>query len=813
MKIKQNLITQYTSQAVTHPALVSSDFFQVFADALTDLCFIFDKDLRILYLNRKAMEYSGVEVREEIIGQFLQDLIPTSIETGIKDDYLRVLETGEPLLRETTETVPVGTRHFSVRAFKVGENLGVIALDVTKHKKRELEKQKNLDQIQRYVKETIDLHVQINTEGNITYANKILGNILGLGIKDLPGMPFFELVHQDDREKLLSGYQRWTDDKITIARLENRLVGINGQIHSMFWTINIVYDADNNPILMNCIGRDITELRQVEERAFLQADIIEQLHDAVVTTDTDLNIIEWNKEASSLFGYTKEEVLGTSVAILLASKEDNFLHRRMKIPLENTIDGIDTEIEFIKKDTSQFSGHVRFSLLKDKNSTELGYIAAIIDVSNQKQTLKELQLSEDRLKNAQRIAMLGHWEWNIQRGNLWLSDEIYKIFKLDSTKTDIPPNILFSMVHHEDKSALEEKVMLCRDDGVNFDHQYRIIDDSGTGKIVHEQGELIRDSEGEALVMTGTIRDITVQKKIEDELRRYQTQLEEMVQERTQHIENLNKELLETSRQAGMAEVATGVLHNVGNVLNSINVSVNITSRALQKLETQNITRVSQLLQEHKNNLGYFLDQTDKGQQLTEYLSQLSGFQDKLLGTLNEELKSMENHVNHVKHIVRMQQSHTHAKAIKEVVYLSEVFDQAITISGLKSDRLKIELETEYDEPDQIEIEVHKLLQILVNLLSNARESVLSNDDKDKQIIVRTQCNEQYIQISIEDSGVGIDEPDQDRVFSMGFSTKPDGHGYGLHTSANLAAELGGMINAKSKGKGEGACFTLRIKR
>lgn len=813
MKTKQSPKSQYVSQAVTHPAWVSGDFFQVFADALTDLCLIYDKDLRILYLNRKAMEYSGVEAREEIIGQYLQGVSPTILETGIREDYLRVLETGEPLLRETTETVPVGTRHFSVRAFKIGENLAVIALDITKPKEKELENQKNLDQIQKYVEETIDLHLQVNTEGNITYANKVLGNILGLGVKDLPGMPFFELLHQDDQGKLLSEYQRWTDDKTTIARLENRLVGINGQIHSMFWTINIVYDADNNPLLMNCIGRDITELRQAEERAFLQADIIEQLHDAVVTTDTDLNIIEWNKEASSLFGYTKKEVLGTSVTRLLATKEGNFLHKRMKIPLRNSIDGIDTEIELVKKDNSQFIGHVRFSLLKDKNKTESGYIAAIIDISSQKQTLKELQLSEDRLRNAQRIAMLGHWEWNIQKGTLWLSDQIYNIFKLDSTRTDLPSNALFLMVHREDQSALEEKIMLCRDDGVKFDHQYRIIDDSGTGKIVHEQGELIRDAEGEALFMTGTIRDITAQKEVEEELRQYQTQLEEMVQERTQHIEKLNKELLEASRQAGMAEVATGVLHNVGNVLNSINVSVNITTRALHKLETQNISRVYQLLKDHKNNLGYFLDQTDKGQQLTEYLSQLSEFQDKLLRTLNEELKSMENHVNHVKHIVRMQQSHTHAKAIKEEVYLSEVFDQAITISGLKSDPLEVILKTEYDEHDQIEIEVHKLLQILVNLLSNARESVLSNDNKDKRIIVRTQCNEQYIQISIEDSGVGIDEPDQDRVFSMGFSTKADGHGFGLHTSANLAAELGGMINAKSKGIGKGACFTLRIKR
>lgn len=790
----------------------TTNFFEVFTDSSSDLCLIYDKDLRIVYLNNKALEYSGVESKEALIGVSVEDLVPTIVETGVKEDYLKVLETGVPLFRESVESVPSGKVHFALRAFRVSDYLAVVASDITDLKAKEVADRRNLRKVEQYIEETLDPCVILDGTGNIVFVNPAFCRILKISSNKLKNLKLTRFVHATEQENMDSILQTWIESGETIGQLENRLTDTDGKVHHIAWNINLVRTPANEIEQLTLIGKDLTELRKAEEKAILQAEIIEQVHDAVITTDLNGNIIEWNREATRKFGFNRDEIIGKELTILIAHNAADIDLNRLEKTLSNNGE-VESKLNFLRKDGSEFPGEIRFSPLIDKNEERKGYIGVVSDLTQINQMLENLRTNEKRLINAQRLATLGYFEWNIQNDSLWISDELYDIYKVSRTNHSMKPNKLFRMAHPDDQSIIEKMILEAVKKCKGFDHEYRINDADGAEKIVHEQVEIISGEEGQALLMTGAIQDITQRKKAEEKILSYKNQLEEMISERTHQIESLSRELIESSRKSGMAEVATGVLHNVGNVLNSINISVSMLSTNVDRLESQKIKRVCELLEENKAELGNFFSESEKGIQLVDYLQLLSKDQENVYQTLKTELNSVEKHVDHIKHIVRMQQFHATSEGIKEERRLSQLLEEATVITGLNSDDTNIELKRDYDTEDKIVIETHKLLQILVNLLSNAKDSVLNNGNSEKKIIISFKSTENDCNVTIEDNGVGLESIDPDRIFSMGYSTKPDGHGYGLHTSANLATEIGGSIRAHSEGKNKGACFTLRFNR
>lgn len=788
------------------------NFFELFTDSSNDLCLICDKSLRIFYLNNKALEYSTMDTKEQIIGLAIQDLTPSVVETGLKEDYLRVLATGEPLLRETTETVPVGTKHFSVRAFKVDDYLAIVATDITELKEKEITSLNNLKKVEQYIDDTLDPFVALDASGKILFTNPALCRILNRGKDEIVDLNLVNFLHALDQPNMRSLLHEQSESSGTIWQLENRLIDLDGETHFIAWNINLQRTPSGDIEQLMLVGKDLTDLRKVEEKLILQANVIEQVHDAVITTDLEANIIAWNREAARKFGYSREDILGRNLTEILANDLTPMDRKRLEDIL--VLDSeIDTQRVFLKKDGTEFPGNIHFSALRDKDQERRGYIGVVTDLTQHNRMLNDLRLSEKRLTNAQRLAALGYFEWNIQNETFWMSDELYAIYQIKQSAKSLKANTLFKLAHADDKHLLEKTIMNSVKECTGFDIEYRIIDTKGNEKFVYEQVEIIPDEGGQALLMTGTIQDITQRKNAEKKILLYKNQLEEMIRERTQHIEELSKELIESSRKAGMAEVATGVLHNVGNVLNSINISVSMLSSNLDRLDSRSIHKVRNLLEENKNSPENFFDANGKGLQLIEYLQLLANDRENVHKTLYKELETIEQNVDHVKHIVRMQQSHANSKGIKEERRLSDLLEEAIVIADLSTSQPEILLKRDYDTGDLVDLETHKLLQILINLLTNAKDSVVASANNNKQICLSFKCMDPEIEISVEDNGVGMESSDPDKIFSMGYSTKPDGHGYGLHTSANLTAEIGGTIKVYSEGNNKGARFTLRFNR
>jgi signal transduction histidine kinase len=278
-----------------------------------------------------------------------------------------------------------------------------------------------------------------------------------------------------------------------------------------------------------------------------------------------------------------------------------------------------------------------------------------------------------------------------------------------------------------------------------------------------------------------------------------------------EEIERVHLRLLETSRQAGMAEVATNVLHNVGNVLNSVNVSASLVADNARKSKICYLGKAVSLLEEHRTDLGGFMTIDPKGRQLPGYLKQLS---EQLTGEQHQaitELELLRQNVEHIKDIVSMQQSYARISGVTEIVKVSDLVEDALRMNTGSLARHEIELIREYSEVPPVNVDKHNVMQILVNLIRNARNACDDSDRPDKKIWLQISLSEVGVQIAVVDNGVGIPPGNLTRIFNHGFTTRKGGHGFGLHSGALAAKELGGSLTVHSEGLGCGATFILKL--
>jgi PAS domain S-box-containing protein len=302
-----------------------------------------------------------------------------------------------------------------------------------------------------------------------------------------------------------------------------------------------------------------------------------------------------------------------------------------------------------------------------------------------------------------------------------------------------------------------------------------------------------RDQAGEIIGTFGISKDITVIKEAEAQL------------------EQLHRQLLETSRQAGMAEIATNVLHNIGNVLNSVNVSASLVVDSVKKSRVASLAKVAAMLREHEHDLGTFITSDAKGRQLPVYLGQLA---EQLLADQKlavHELDLLVKNIEHIKDIVTMQQSYARVSGVKEIINLRELVEDSLRMNIGALERHRVEVIREFEDLPLVNIDKHKVLQILVNLIRNAKHACQESERLDRRLTVRMTNGEGRIKISVADNGIGIPPENMTRIFNHGFTTRKDGHGFGLHSGALAAKEMGGSLAVRSDGIGKGATFTLDL--
>jgi len=311
------------------------------------------------------------------------------------------------------------------------------------------------------------------------------------------------------------------------------------------------------------------------------------------------------------------------------------------------------------------------------------------------------------------------------------------------------------------------------------------------------------------------VEKIELHKRTEVELKEKTLQLKAEIEERKQletEKERTHKELMIASRQAGMAEVATGVLHNVGNVLNSVNVSTSILGEKVRASKTANIAKLSALLNEHEKDLGDFLLVDEKGRKIPSYLSALSTNINGERQEILKEIDLLRDNVNHIREIVAMQQNFARISSVSENIFLGDIIDDIFKMQSSSFAKYEVQLESHYDDVPLISTDKHRVMQILVNLLQNARQACVGGEEEVKKVTVRlTRSGEDKVRIDVTDNGIGIKPENMTKIFVHGFTTKKDGHGFGLHSGALSAKALGGSLSVTSDGPGKGATFTLEL--
>jgi PAS domain S-box-containing protein len=360
--------------------------------------------------------------------------------------------------------------------------------------------------------------------------------------------------------------------------------------------------------------------------------------------------------------------------------------------------------------------------------------------------------------------------------------------------TDLDHRTIADVTHPDDVERVSAELKrLWNNDIPYVDLEKRYLRKDGSFLWVRMTTALVREGDAKPEYSVEFLRDISARKESAEEL------------------ERVHKQLMIASRQAGMAEVATNVLHNVGNILNSVNISASLVTERIKQSKAPGVSRLAALLKEQGSSVGEFLVRDERGKRVPEYLTSLG---EQLLTDQRmelEELVSLRDNLEHIKDTVAMQQSYAKLCGVTETVAVAELVEDSLRLNAGAFVRHGVTLRREFGEVPPITVDKHKVLQILVNLVRNAKYACDESGRSDKLITLRIEAAPAGVRICVIDNGVGIPAENMSRLFTHGFTTRVDGHGFGLHSGALAAQELGGSLRVTSEGPGRGAAFMLEL--
>ncbi|MGA3182024.1 MAG: PAS domain S-box protein [Verrucomicrobiota bacterium] len=544
---------------------------------------------------------------------------------------------------------------------------------------------------------------------------------------------------------------------------------------------------------------DVTELKEAEakldaERALL-GSLLDNSPDHIYFKDLQSRFIKTSQKHAEQFGFKHaDEVLGKT--------DFDFFDRTHAEPaFEEEQEIIRTGVPLIGKVQKKITkdGHITWALvskmpLRDKTGKILGTFGISKDISAMKEAEAKLDSERDLIRSLLDNSPDHIYFKDLQSRFIKVSQRQVEIFGLKHPdellgKTDFD---YFDMEHA--KPAFEDEQEIIRTGAPLIGKIEKEVFKDGRVSWALTTKLPLRDRTGKIIGTFGISKDVTAMKEADAKL------------------EQLHRQLLETSRQAGMAEVATAVLHNVGNVLNSVNVAANMLAGRLRKSKISSVGRVAALMQEHAPDLGEFMTSDPKGRLLPSYLEQLAEHLASEQAGALEELAGLEKNIDHIKDIVAMQQSYAKVSGMTQKINVLDLVEDALRMNDRALIRHDVKLVREYDTPGpEITVDKHKVMQILINLVRNAKYACDDSGRPEKRLVARVAQTPGTVKISIIDNGVGIPPENLTRIFNHGFTTRKNGHGFGLHSGALSAREMGGALVVQSEGLGKGATFTLEL--
>ncbi len=430
-------------------------------------------------------------------------------------------------------------------------------------------------------------------------------------------------------------------------------------------------------------------------------------------------------------------------------------------------------------------------LYYDERGAPTRAIGAMLDVTESFQRQEELEALSIRFAIATRAAKAGVWEYRAADGEIWWNDTMYTIYGCSAETFRPTLDEVLAMIEPADLPGALAEWNRALAESTPLHVQFRVIRPDGLVAHVESVAAVVTGRDNQDRRLVGTSFDVSERMEADKRERR------------------LQRQLLEASHQAGMAEVATGVLHNVGNVLNSLGVASSTAQMRLKACQIEKVAQVAALLETRRETLAQFLTDDARGQRLPDYLTALSHRLSSDAAIVHQEFEAITGHVQYLRQVIQAQQSFARIGGARDEVDIGELIETALT---LKAQELKgAEISRDIGELPPVRTDRYKLLQILVNFIANACDAMASNSAMPARLRIQVQTIDDQLEISVEDSGVGMEPELLSRVWEFGFTTKAHGHGFGLHSAAVAAQQLGGAVSAQSAGAGRGARFGVTI--
>lgn len=514
-----------------------------------------------------------------------------------------------------------------------------------------------------------------------------------------------------------------------------------------------------------------------DDRSGLAADILNIVDDAFFVLDREWRLAYVNRSLCKLIGRAQEELLGKPLASVMPWLEHTSAHRAIAEAIGEGRGGV-------ALDAWDSPGEER----RWREMTVLVFAQGVLcvsrDVTAREKIRAEIEnknaLMETFVNNIPDMAWVKDRDSKFIIANKAFCDAVGMAHEfLVNNTCDVCFGELAVKFKADDRAVMESKTQKRIEES--------IIDGSKNVVWLETIKSPLHDGAGDIVGTVGIARDITERKR-------------------------LNAALNTASRLGGMAEVAISVLHNVGNAINSVNVSTSLVGDKLQSRSRKLLARGLELLGAHDSDVVRFLTEDPSGTALVQALPQLCSAIMREQQEMIAEVDSVRHHVGQIMQTIQRQEEYARVTSVVEKCSLDQVIDEALAFVLVRCRELGVQVKTELDEMLDITQDRNQIVQILANLLRNAVDALADADQPEKLIgIMGHRCGDERFRIEVTDNGTGIGEDDRPAIFRYGFSTKRDGHGFSLHNSSALAHSMGGALSFSSEGTGRGSVFRLEL--
>jgi PAS domain S-box-containing protein len=714
----------------------------------------------------------GFDSGDKIIGTRFEEFIPLSEQKNI--DTLKAWIRGQYsiLNAETIESHKDGiTRVFLNNASAVIEDGRVVTVwgthtDITELKIAE----KNLriaEQKYRTVADfTYDWEYWMAPEGHMLYVSPSCERISGYSAS-----AFIEDPELLERTILPEDRQIWIEHQIesgintvSAQEIQFRIRMRNGEVRWIEHVRQPVHSPDGEFLGVRASNRDITKRKLAEEildmsRKFNYA-VLMSMKDHIAVLDKAGYILTVNTswlDFARKNDVSSPELVGEGINYLDAcrrvSDDSDESAQKALDGIKSVLNGWQNifELEYpCHSPTEQRWYFMRVIPFKGERG---GAVVSHADISDRKKAENELKAKETMLEEAQRIAHLGSWNWNIMTDELSWSDEIFRIFGISAQEFGATYEYFLERIHPDDLEDVKETIKCALDDpSMNYNLRHRITTPNGKERIVRARGKVTLDDQGKASRMTGTLQDVTDITQMEMEANK------------------LKAELSHLDRVSSMGVLTAGIAHEINQPLTAILSNAQAAIRFLKK-EPQDIEEVKNALQ----------DIISDGKRSGEMVHSIRNIMKRY------EPKHQEIDFNETVRVVLM-------------LLKSEALNRKV----LLSQKLHPDIPPVY--ADRIEIQ-----QVALNLLTNALEAISGQQISNPELTVSTQFKDNKdVILSVSDSGPGIEPSRIDSIFDAFETTKKGGLGIGLSICRSIADLHGGQIWAENRPEG-GAIFFFSL--